>query len=63
MGIDTPSDEFYTIDTNQSGRPWLQDTNFSPDFSGKTKIQLHSQRYKPKNGLVISTCQDIFINF
>ena len=37
MGIDTPSDEFYTINTNQSG----------PPMSARDKLQPRSLRSNP----------------
>ena len=37
MGINTPSDELYTINTNQSG---LLDINLNPDFSVQIKVQI-----------------------
>ena len=38
--------------------------NSSPDCLGPIQIQIHFLRNKPdRNGLVLSTCQDIFINF
>ena len=66
MGIDTPSDEFYNINTNQSGRLSLSDINFNPDYSEQILTQnlIHFQRNQPdRNGLVLYTCQDIYINF
>ena len=64
MGIDTPSDEFYTINTNQppmSARHKLQPRLLR---SNPIQNQIHFLRNQPdRNGLVLSTCQDIFMNF
>ena len=64
MGIDTPCDEFYNINTNQSGPPIAVDINFNPDYSEQIQTQnlVLFQRNQPdRNGLVLYTCQDIYI--
>ena len=66
MGIDTPSEEFYNINTNQSG----------PPMSARHKLQPRLQRTNPnaksstfpkkspdKNGLDQYICQVIYTNF
>ena len=66
MGIDTPSEEFYKINTNQSG----------PPMSARHKLQPRLQRTNPnikpntfpkkrtrQNGLDLYICQVIFIIF
>ena len=66
MGIDTPSDEFYNINTNQSGPPISARHKLQPDYSEQIQTQnlIHFQRNQPdRNGLVLYTCQDIHINF
>ena len=66
MGIDIPSEEFYNINTNQSGPPILQDINFNPDYREQIQVQnlIHSQRNQPdKNGLDQYICQVIYIIF
>ena len=65
MGIDTSSDEFYNINTNQSGPPRSVAINFNPDYSDQIQMLnlLHFQRNQAdKNGLVLYTCQDIYTN-
>ena len=65
MGIDTSSDEFYTINTNQSGPPRSVAINLNPDYSDQIQMLnlLHFQRNQAiKNGLVLYTCQDIHTN-
>ena len=66
MGIDTPSDEFYNINTNQSG----------PPMSARHKLQTRLLKSNPniksntfpkkparKNGLVLYNYQAIYTNF
>ena len=63
MSIDTPSDEFYDISTNQSGPPMSARHKLQPRLlrSNPNTINLiHFQRNQPdRDGLVLYTCQDI----
>ena len=64
MDIDTPSDEFYTINTNRSIATMSARHKLQPRLLRPIQIQIHFIRNKPnRNGLVLSTCQDIFMNF
>ena len=66
MAIDTPSDEFYNINANQSAHLFLPDINFNPDYLEQIQTQnlIHFQRNQPdRNGLVLYICQDIYTNF
>ena len=63
MGIDTPSDEFYNINTNQSGPPMSARHKLQPRLlrSNPNINPIHSPRNQPdKNGLVLYICQDIY---
>ena len=67
MGIDSPRDEFYSINTNQSGPPMSARHKASTQIT-QIQIQIlnliHFQRNQPdRNGLVLYTCQDIYTNF
>ena len=63
MDIDTPSDEFYNINTTQYVPPMSARHKFSLDFPNQIKVQTHSQRNKPnRDGAVLSTCQHIYTN-
>ena len=66
MGIDRPSDEFYNINTNQSGPPMSAQQKINSDYSDQIQILnlIHSLRNQPdRNGLVLYTYQDIYTNF
>ena len=66
MGTDTPSYEFYNINTNQSGPPMSARHKLQPGLlrSNPNTNQIHFQRNQPdRNGLVLYTCQDIYTNF
>ena len=65
MGIDTPSDEIYNINTNQSGPPMSARHKLQPRLlrSNPKLNPIHSLRNQPnKNGLVLYICQDIYTN-
>ena len=56
MGIDTPSDEFYNINTNQSGLPISARHKLQPRLlrSNPNTNHIHSQRNQSDNiGLVL----------
>ena len=66
MSIDTPSDEFYNIYTNQSGPPVSARHKLQPRLLRSNPILnlIHFQRNQPdRNGLVLYSCQDIYTNF
>ena len=67
IGIDTPSDEFYNINTNQSGPPTSARHKLQPRLlrSNPTiQNQIYSLRNQPdKNGLVLYIFQHIYTNF
>ena len=66
MSIDTPSDEFYTINTNQSGPPMSARHKLLPRLLrlNPNKNLIHFPRNQPdRNGLVLYTYQDIYIHF
>ena len=67
MGIDTPSDEFYNININQSGPPMSARHKLQPTLLRSNILILnpiHSPRNQPdKNGLVLYIYQDIYTNF
>ena len=65
MGIDTPSDEIYNINTNQSGPPMSARHKLQPRLlrSNPIRNQIHSLRNPPdKNGLVLYIYLYIYTN-
>ena len=66
MGIDTPSDEFYNINTNQSVPLMSARHKLQPRLlrSNPNTKPIHSLRNQPdKNGLVLYICQHIYTTF
>ena len=66
MCIDTPSNEFYNINTNQSGPPMSATHKLQPRLLRSILIldPIHSPRNQPdKNRLVLYICQDIYTTF
>ena len=65
MGIDTPSDEFYNINTNQSGPPMSTRHKLQPRLlrtNPNTKPNTFPKKSARQNGLVLYICQDIYTN-
>ena len=62
IGIDTPSDLFYNINTNQSGPPMSARHKLQPRLlrsNPNTKPTYFEKNQADRNGLVQYTCQDI----
>ena len=66
MGIDTQSDEFYTINTNQSGPPMSARHKLQPRLlrsNPNPKPNIFPRNQPDRNGLVQYIYQDTFTNF
>ena len=65
MGIDTPSDEFYNINTNQSGPPMSARHELQPRLlrsNPNINLILFHGNQPDRSGMVLSICQDIYTN-
>ena len=62
MGIDTPSDEFYNISTNQSDPPISARHKLQPRLLSQILIQ-NLIHFQDRDRLALYTCQDIYTNF
>ena len=63
IGINTPIDEFYTINTNQCGPPMSAKHKLQPRLlrsNPNTKPTTFPKNLPDRNGLVRYTCQDIY---
>ena len=65
MGIDTPSDEFYNINTNQSGPPMSARHKLQPRLlrsNPNSRPNTFPKKPARQNGLVLYIYHDIYTN-